>query len=87
MAPETDVAAAAALAERIRARTAARDFDPVGQITMRFGAAEFAGPEDDLQALYERADGALYEAKHGGRNRVVQSAGMPAGSSAGERTD
>lgn len=71
VAPETGEVDAAALAERIRARIAARDFAPVGHVTMSFGAAALTGPEDDMQALHARADRALYEAKHRGRNRVV----------------
>ncbi len=42
--------------------------NPVG-ITMSFGVAEIQADES-AEALFERADKALYAAKHGGRNRV-----------------
>jgi len=48
-------------------------------VTASFGVALQGAGEDWTQAL-ERADAALYEAKHGGRNRVVLAA--PAGTPA-----
>jgi diguanylate cyclase (GGDEF)-like protein len=38
--------------------------------TLSLGVAEL-GPTEEPAALYQRADGLLYAAKHGGRNRVV----------------
>jgi two-component system, cell cycle response regulator len=38
--------------------------------TLSLGVAEL-GPGEQPAALYQRADGLLYAAKHGGRNRVV----------------
>jgi two-component system, cell cycle response regulator len=38
--------------------------------TLSLGVAEL-GPTEQPAALYQRADGLLYAAKHGGRNRVI----------------
>ncbi|GJD93161.1 GGDEF domain-containing protein [Methylobacterium iners] len=46
--------------------------ESVGQITMSIGVAEHR-PGENAAALVERADGALYEAKRTGRNRVCLS--------------
>jgi PleD family two-component response regulator len=37
------------------------------------GLAELNPGEESFDALLKRADGALYEAKHQGRNRLVHS--------------
>lgn len=42
-------------------------------LTVSVGVAEWSGPAEDPAALLVRADEALYEAKHGGRDRVVVS--------------
>ncbi len=78
--PNTDTAAAATLAERIRAAVCASPFElPNGEvrvITTSIGIAGVTpGPdEDDLKTLAEsliaRADVALYRAKADGRNQV-----------------
>jgi diguanylate cyclase (GGDEF)-like protein len=71
----TDPPSAAVVAERVRAAIEAHPFTFDGQripVTVSVGVAatphpEIRAPED----LVSRADKALYEAKRGGRNRVV----------------
>jgi two-component system cell cycle response regulator len=72
--PETDGAGACTLAESMRAaigdgpvQTAA---GPI-EVTVSIGAATLG--DEDLGALLERADGALYAAKDGGRDRAVSA--------------
>lgn len=61
------------IAEDLRLRLAARPFDTgKGQITLTWsvGVGE-ANPGDTVDQILARADAALYNAKLGGRNRVV----------------
>ena len=60
------------VAERIRSRVAEAEF-PERKITLSIGMAEF--PQDGFTAdvVISNADEALYEAKRGGRNRVVRA--------------
>lgn len=69
LAPQTDLAQAHLLAERLRALLAGHPFGTVGTITASFGVAAYRGGEAPA-ALMQRADGALYRAKHAGKNRV-----------------
>ncbi|WP_375203004.1 PleD family two-component system response regulator [Hyphococcus sp.] len=79
--PDTDLAFASVVAERLRQEIAGSKFmfnngrDELN-VTVSIGLASTEnGPEDDsAQKLIKRADEALYEAKNGGRNRVIQSA-------------
>ncbi|MRT31129.1 sensor domain-containing diguanylate cyclase [Herbaspirillum sp. CAH-3] len=75
--PETDAAGAMQVAEKIRAGIQALDLphrgNPRGVVTASAGvcAMELLPPgERAAQDLVGRADAALYEAKHGGRNQV-----------------
>lgn len=79
--PRTPVTQAAQLAEAVRTRTRAMKIRHKGSqdllltVTVSGGLAESA-PGDDAQALIERADQALYQSKHNGRDRVsVHGAG------------
>ena len=60
------------LAERIRTGVEAHPTEGVGTVTMSFGVASLAAGEG-IEALFARADAALYEAKQTGRNRVCVS--------------
>jgi two-component system cell cycle response regulator len=77
--PETDIAVASMVAERIRRRIASEPF-PIQQgaknleVTISIGIAALNGADDNAAAMLKRADTALYRAKRDGRNRVVQDA-------------
>jgi diguanylate cyclase (GGDEF)-like protein len=58
-----------AAAENLRGAIAAHAFDGVDPITASFGVAAYRDG-DSVASLLERADAALYRAKHNGRNRV-----------------
>jgi diguanylate cyclase (GGDEF)-like protein len=70
--PETESKNAAILAERMRGAVAGLRFTAEGfSVTASIGIAERDGEHDTLEELVRRSDGALYEAKAGGRDRVV----------------
>jgi two-component system cell cycle response regulator len=77
--PDTDGAVAEKVAERIRAEIAQAPF-AVGddgkaiEVTVSVGVSSLLKGADSVAALMKRADLALYEAKSGGRNRVVAKA-------------
>ncbi|WP_353641587.1 PleD family two-component system response regulator [Mesorhizobium sp. WSM2239] len=77
--PDTDGGVAEKVAERIRAEIAQTPF-PVGKsgqtmdVTVSVGVSSLKRGADTVEALMKRADLALYEAKTGGRNRVVAKA-------------
>ena len=71
--PDTTVENAQALAERIRASVANTPANTGGQqiaVTISIGLSAIHPEDRNDQAALERADLALYEAKHSGRNRV-----------------
>ncbi|MCW3480358.1 sensor domain-containing diguanylate cyclase [Neisseriaceae bacterium JH1-16] len=71
--PGTALPDAMRIAERLRQRAAAIDVVlPSGHaaMTISLGVAELKPSDLDLAALFARADQALYDAKHQGRNRI-----------------
>jgi two-component system cell cycle response regulator len=75
--PETDLAVASMVAERLRSIVAAKPA-PLGDgtehaVTISIGIAAARGVSDSATALLERADKALHEAKGRGRNCVAGS--------------
>jgi two-component system cell cycle response regulator len=77
--PETDMAVATMVAERLRRRIATDPF-PIQQgaravdVTISIGIAALGGSGDSAANVLKRADQALYRAKRDGRNRVVPDA-------------
>lgn len=74
--PETELAGALQLAERLRAsleRQSGSLVEGLLRVTCSLGVGERSGEDRDAGALMGRADRALYEAKRGGRNRVVSA--------------
>ena len=77
--PETDMAVATMVAERLRRRIATEPF-PIHQgtgkidVTISIGIAALAEAKDTAGTVLKRADLALYRAKRDGRNRVVPDA-------------
>ena len=67
--PDTRLDGGAEIAERIR-REVERLTLPM-PVSVSVGIADAASPNDTPEAVFERADQALYRAKKGGRNRVV----------------
>jgi diguanylate cyclase (GGDEF)-like protein len=66
------LAQACAAAERLRARIAEHDWHtirPGMAVTISIGIAQMR-PGEDVETVLARADAALYEAKHGGRNQL-----------------
>ncbi|MGE0524559.1 MAG: PleD family two-component system response regulator [Variibacter sp.] len=76
--PETDLAVAGMVAERLRRRIAAETFPISGSapipVTISIGLAALGVPTDTPTTILRRADQALYRAKRDGRNRVVADA-------------
>jgi two-component system, cell cycle response regulator len=77
--PETDMAVATMVAERLRRRIASEPF-PIAQgansaeVTISIGLAARISASDTAAGILKRADQALYRAKRDGRNRVVADA-------------
>ncbi|HEX4182351.1 MAG TPA: PleD family two-component system response regulator [Caulobacteraceae bacterium] len=74
--PETSLASAERIAERIRLHVAGAPFRTAGgkellTVTISIGVAATLGAGDTPEALLKRADKAVYDAKAAGRNKVV----------------
>lgn len=74
--PETALAGAQALAERLRQAIEVSDFAPVERVTCSFGVAELTDQETE-SACFLRLDAALYQAKASGRNRTCLADDRP----------
>jgi two-component system, cell cycle response regulator len=77
--PETDMAVAAMVAERLRRRIAAETFaiqqgSKTVPVTISIGLSGLRDRTDTAASVLKRADQALYRAKRDGRNRVVPDA-------------
>jgi diguanylate cyclase (GGDEF)-like protein/PAS domain S-box-containing protein len=75
--PDTPSKAACHLAERLRQRITKYPYlagDMLIEVTASLGVAELQPGDADFKALLQRADEALYLAKHGGRNQVTLAA-------------
>jgi two-component system cell cycle response regulator len=77
--PDTPLASAERIAERIRLHVAGSPFRVAGgkellTVTISIGVAATGGEGDTPEALLKRADAAVYEAKSLGRNKVIAHA-------------
>ncbi|MDB5686748.1 MAG: hypothetical protein JWR77_1337 [Rhizorhabdus sp.] len=80
--PGTDVAEAAAIAERLREAIASVPVmagSAVIEVHASLGGAMAGPPPETIDTLLDRADAALYRAKTGGRNRVIFDAAPTTG--------
>jgi diguanylate cyclase (GGDEF)-like protein len=73
--PGADIAQAVTVTQRVRAaigalRVATDTGESVG-CTASIGIAERGSPNETLDELFNRADRAMYKAKHSGKNRAV----------------
>ncbi|HSR36788.1 MAG TPA: diguanylate cyclase, partial [Desulfurivibrionaceae bacterium] len=72
VAPETVLAQAIFLAEKLRRQVQEHHFDQVQSVTMSIGVGEYRVGEG-VDSLIKRVDDALYRAKESGRNVVQQA--------------
>ncbi len=76
--PETNLNEATGLLERLRSQVKNISIPNVQSITISCGVAEWSGSAaESTQQIFKRADAALYEAKHTGRNCVIASGPAP----------
>lgn len=75
--PDTTRKAAAQLAERVRQRITKYPYiagTMLIEVTASLGVAVLEENDEHFKAVLQRADAALYKAKHNGRNRVTMAA-------------
>ncbi|MDP3895492.1 MAG: diguanylate cyclase, partial [Mesorhizobium sp.] len=77
--PDTEQHVAERIAERIRHEIETQPFSTgtasaALSVTVSIGVSSLIPGEDSVETLMKRTDAALYEAKSGGRNRVVARA-------------
>ena len=76
--PDSDANVAKVVAERLRTLVADRAFEVTSadtpiDVTTSVGLTVSLGAAETTESMVERADQALYRAKHAGRNRVEVS--------------
>jgi diguanylate cyclase (GGDEF)-like protein len=74
--PQTAIAEAGTIAERIRQRVSTADFphgktQPLGRVTVSIGVSTFSSLVNTSENIIAAADRALYQAKSMGKDRVV----------------
>ena len=74
--PQTALAEAGAIAERIRHRVSSTRFprgqsQPLGRVTVSIGVSTFSSVVDTSEQIIAAADRALFQAKNMGKDRVV----------------
>src|ERR1700736_236212 len=74
--PQTSLAEAVSIAERIRRRVERTRFphgnsQPLGAVTLSIGVSCYDEEHETAEAIIEGADKALYDAKSKGKNRVL----------------
>ena len=72
MLPETSLARAMVLAEKVRVSLSSYEFKYVGKVTVSLGVAECTEETLHVDEMLSRVDQALYRAKQSGRNRACQ---------------
>ncbi len=77
--PDTDINVAEKVAERLRRSVGSKLFDVPDlktglNITISIGLSAYEGSSDTMEAMFKRADQALYKAKDSGRNQVIKFA-------------
>jgi diguanylate cyclase (GGDEF)-like protein len=87
--PETDGDTGTQIAERIRESIASYPFphgstQPGGRLTISGGVSAFPVNGSNSTELISHADQALYQAKAGGRNRVMRFRGVEIGDAAAQ---
>ena len=69
--PETPLAGAIQVADRVRERIGTEHFPRIGNITASIGVSNYPVNARSKEDLIRAADQALYVAKNGGRDRVA----------------
>jgi diguanylate cyclase (GGDEF)-like protein len=72
LAPATPPGDAFRLGENLRQIIAQHRFEPVGELTVSLGVTGYIPGEDNLMALLNRVDAALYSAKNQGRDQTAR---------------
>jgi diguanylate cyclase (GGDEF)-like protein/PAS domain S-box-containing protein len=79
--PGADAEAAMTVAERLRAVIADTPIDTIDgpvNVTVSIGIAEAEDADQTIEGTLGRADAALYQSKHSGRDRVTKASPIPA---------